>query len=559
MPRPPVNAPDGQPGTVALLAIPALVACLVAFPSIGGGFVRDDHEYVRTNPHVQGPAGLGVIFSSTFPPTRPLGLYRPVTTLSLRADRLVRTKSEPGVFHLTNMALAAIASALVAALGRRLGLAPRYALASGVVFAAHAARSEAVCWISGRAEDLLCVFAIGALVVAAGPKGSWRGPLAAALAILAAWSKEQGFVLAALLPMLPGLARRDRIARTIWVALGLCAAFAVRWWVVGGVSLAPGMAVLDGFGFGSRCLAGAELLCRYVAMIVWPNPLLVEYDESRIVTGAASVAAIAGAAIAAGTITAVVRWPKYPRAAFAVVLFVIPLVPVLNVFVRTGEIFAERFLALPTAGAALLVGLAAARIGRAGTGLMWGAAFALAVVSGLRATDWKSERSACDAQMRDAPDAAGSMWMMATSLLLPEGGTRPADPRDRAQARALLESAVRVDPGHVPARLTLSVVREQDRAATGGPVSSDEIAFLEESVRRAPAMPQLHGLLGLALRRAGRASDAKLAFERELSIMPTDGTASENLANILEQAGDPDGAARVRANQRRAVEAARSR
>src|SRR5207249_2770023 len=86
-------------------------------------------------------------------------------------------------------------------------------------------------------------------------------------------------------------------------------------------------------------------------------PLVNQYDEPALPVCWMYVVAGVLAVLA----PAVLFLRRRPRAAFAAALFLVPLVPVLNVFYRTGEVFAERFLCLPLAGLSALVGISPAR------------------------------------------------------------------------------------------------------------------------------------------------------------------------------------------------------
>ena len=104
----------------AVLAVAFAAAVLVGLPSIDGSFIRDDVDYVSLNPHVTIPAGIIEVFSSPFQPLMSLGLYRPVTTLSLRLDVILGGEEHRAIFHATNLLLAGLSAALVAVLAWRL-------------------------------------------------------------------------------------------------------------------------------------------------------------------------------------------------------------------------------------------------------------------------------------------------------------------------------------------------------------------------------------------------------------------------------------------------------
>jgi hypothetical protein len=83
------------------------------------------------------------------------------------------------------------------------------------------------------------------------------------------------------------------------------------------------------------------------------------------------------------------------------------------------------------------------------------------------------------------------------------------------------------------------------RVASGAPPTERELAFLAETARRCPRLPQAQGMLGAALFEAGRREEARAALEKEIANMPLDVEAPTLLARIHEDAGRSDAAAAV--------------
>src|SRR5262249_38968463 len=96
-------------------------------------------------------------------------------------------------FHLTNVALHALASVLVVVLGRRLyGLG--FAFFGGVLFALHPASHEAIFWVAARFDLLATCFMLASLLwlMRDGTLSYWLGVGSFALALL---SKESALSL----------------------------------------------------------------------------------------------------------------------------------------------------------------------------------------------------------------------------------------------------------------------------------------------------------------------------------------------------------------------------
>jgi tetratricopeptide (TPR) repeat protein len=541
----------------AAIVLPMALAVLVGLPALDGTFVRDDWVYVPLNPLVAGEASVGEVLRSSFHPEHAIGLYRPLTTLSFLSNWR-QAGETPRVYHATNLALAGIAAGLVAALLLAWGLGPMLAGLGAALYAAHPARSEAVLWIAARSELLMTVFALLALVAAQRLRGALRWPACALAAVAAAYSKEQGFVLVALVPLLPGLSRRERVAALATLLAALSAAFAWRWHVLGapgpggGMQVLPNATPLELAGFGLHHLG------RYVRLLFWPAPLINEYDDPVPPVG--WTWGVLGAAVA--LLGPVLLAARRPRAAFAVLSFVVPLVPVLNVVYRTGEIFAERFLCLPLAGFAALAALGAAALPRRFAAVAASALAAVVLVLAARfydrARDWTSQRVLVEAGLRDAPDVGGSHHMVAADLL-DEFGLNQPDPDDLARAGQYLVRALELSPQRSGAAMSLGKTRLR-RAARAKDDDPARVRDLEEAARlfraaiqASPDVAQARGALGVTLAYLGRLDEAEAMMREELSLHPREFRAALNLARILDDAKRPDEARTVREEALRAT------
>lgn len=537
------------PRRLLLRLVPALVAIAVGLPAIDGEFVRDDWLYVVTNPHVIAPVSLHEMFSEPFQPDNELGLYRPVTTLSFRVDlilSLVLTGKAPHpvVFHLTNLLLAAAAAVLVFELGRRLGLGEPGAFAAALLFAAHPGRGEAVLWISGRAENLMTAGSLAALVLAAGPRFRGRPFLVFATTLLAFLSKEQAAVVPILVFLLPVDGLRARLRAAAPAALAVGGGVLVRALVLRTLGPKGAQQVMGEFGFGSRVLHGLAFLGDYARLALWPHPLRNEYDDPAPTVPVAPLAM--GLIVAAGLALSLLR--RKPRATFGLALFVLPLAPVLNVVWRTGESFAERFLALPVAGVALALALPSLRVARLAL-LPLVLALPGALVFFDRARDFADERTLYEAQLADAPEAGASSWLLASHLNAadPARGGDPAA-RDPALVRRILELAdegVRRAPHATIARLEYAKhLTEFARAPGNGQVNLNALREAEkharEAIRLSPHLAEPYGVLGQVLALFGRVDEAAEAFTKALAVEPRDTRAATFLVQIHERRGETD-------------------
>uniref|UniRef100_A0A669CV90 Transmembrane O-mannosyltransferase targeting cadherins 4 n=1 Tax=Oreochromis niloticus TaxID=8128 RepID=A0A669CV90_ORENI len=151
----------------------ALVALLCFINSYDGEFVFDDSEAIVNNKDLRPATPLNNIWSNDFWGTNLSSnsshkSYRPLTVLTFRLNYLVAGGLHPVGFHVLNIILHAVISALMIDVfailigglaydekGRILNHAPKTSLLAAVFFAAHPVHTESVAGIVGRA-DLLC-------------------------------------------------------------------------------------------------------------------------------------------------------------------------------------------------------------------------------------------------------------------------------------------------------------------------------------------------------------------------------------------------------------------
>jgi protein O-mannosyl-transferase len=210
---------------IVLVAALALHAHTVAFGFTG----LDDRDLiVGDRAFLADPSNLLRVFGRSYlHVVDPSHVYwRPLVTASYVLDAQW-SGERPWGYHATNVVLYPVASVLVLALLRRLGLGRALALAGALVLAVHPALASAVAWIPGRNDTLLAVMALASWVLFLEKR--WLAHLV--FFALALTAKETALVLPVLwgLQLAGGHGRRDR--RRGWVA-GAWAALVVARFVV---------------------------------------------------------------------------------------------------------------------------------------------------------------------------------------------------------------------------------------------------------------------------------------------------------------------------------------
>ena len=417
--------------------VAALVALLVYLPALGNRFALDDGPIVERNPVAHSLGAAAAAFAHPYwPPEHGAGLWRPMVIASFAADWQLSGGS-PAWLHLSNALLHALVTALLV-----LVLAPYItvagALVGGLVFAVHPVHVEAVANLVGRAELLVALGLLAAILFAraarrAGAEGrpSWPYEAATLLAVLfGLLSKEHAVVAIAFLWLddraRPGESGRLRPRLFVGVAVLTVAWLLVRRAVEGGLSfqaVAPTFFHLGAMGRISTMLPAFLVVMRLLA---WPfdlspdyHPMVVPRLEHPTATGVFALLVLAS------VITlALLLWRRHRAASLALLIVGVAWAPTSNLLFPTGIVLAERTLYLASVGIALLAAIGAdalqARIGTRRAALA--AILVLVPFSGTtvaRIPVWRSTRDLVIAGLLAHPEsykvhqsAARVLWRM---------------------------------------------------------------------------------------------------------------------------------------------------
>ena len=387
-----------------------VAAVALYLPTVRHGFVQDDRAIIASNPaaHSIG-AGLRAFDDPYWPRETGAGLYRPVTILSYAVDWTI-SGGRPGWLHFMNALWHGLATVLLVLLLAR-WLPPLGATAAGLVFAWHPVHVEAVASLVGRAELLVAVGILGAVLAAR--RRQWA--VAVLCAALAMFSKEHGVIVGVVILLDRWLQPSDErpYATGFWIALALVTiGFLAAWLVVGWVGESDQAAVFYDRGTWGRLAIALPAVLRAAMLLVWPASLSTDYNPQVLParTGM-SIAAVLGIVVLIA-VPATALWcrRRAPAIAFAAGIAALSYLPTTNLFYSAGVVLAERNLYLPAALPAALVGWAATWVA-ARRGLR-PAAVAVAIVaiacewrSFARLPAWRDNRSQLVTLLADHPES----------------------------------------------------------------------------------------------------------------------------------------------------------
>jgi protein O-mannosyl-transferase len=512
-----------------LLLIPALAHAA----TLGFDFVFDDNLVVLEDPLIVGPLDLQAVFRSEVRVANvSLGYYRPLITLSYRADRALWGLNPAG-YHLSNLLWHLLATLLVYLVASRTTGRPMAAWIAAALFALLPAHAEAVGWIQGRVDLVSGSLVLGALLALlhAREAGRRAAPGFSALAglafLLALLAKESAAVFPLAWMAWEATPQRAGSPRDRWRSLLIRMAplllagllyLTLRRWAVGSLvgfplSFSPialrGLAVLSLLGEYGRILLAPDISLNFHrALWVTPTP--------GVVAAACLVALLLG-----GGLLALWRWrrPLFPWAAWVPILLLPPLLFALYAPApERGFFTAERFLYLPSVGWCVLLGalihlVIERQAPHAGPTWGWVSCGALlvgyAALTALRLQPWAEATEfyrAMQTQSGLSPATRSLVHNNLGRLYLERGESRPAQEE--------FQAALRIRPDQVSTLNNLGVLLiREGRPAEARP-------WLETAIRLNPAHAEAYGNLGAALEAEGDLPAARQAYEAGLRVAP---------------------------------------
>jgi protein O-mannosyl-transferase len=359
MPRTSIDKRDAAAYAVILAAVS------VSFiNALANGFVYDDLHLITMNTRLRmGWEGIPVIFSTGYWQTGG-GLYRPLSILALLFEHALGGYN-PFIYHLDNVLLHFVCSLLVYVISKQLLKGRSAALFAAVLFAVHPVHTEAVAWVSGKAELLSALFTLVSFwLYLKEPGRRLFTALSYTAFFLALMSKETAVVLPILLAayiMLysPGQGLSGRLKK----AAGLypyAAVFVIyiliRFAVIGKLGPTGEEAILWNLTPYNLFLEMCEALYNYMRLGFFPVSLHMDYfflPAKTIFYYRVAVPLVLTALIA-------VFARRLARTSgpflFAALWFYIALLPVSNI-IPIGIIMSERAMYLPSVGICMILGL----------------------------------------------------------------------------------------------------------------------------------------------------------------------------------------------------------
>jgi len=561
-----IGAPERRGRGQGLGAAAVLVAAtaVVYANSFGVPFLLDDRSAIAENPSIRSLLRLGRILR---PPDLSSTGGRPLLNLSLAANYAWSGEQAWG-YHLANLLVHICAGLVLFGIVRRTlqlpALRGRYqsvALPLGFLTAAlwmlHPLQTEAVTYISQRAESLMGLFYLLALYCfirsveslevgrrvparplsppelrSEGVAGARRPTsyVFAGLSILACLLGTATKEVMMTAPLVVLLYDRAFISRSFLEAigrrpryyLGLAASWLFLGFLIVGTHLGHrSIGFQSGVSGLSYALTELKVVAKYLALSIWPHPLVFDYGPEVLVAGFRPVAGYALLVLAA-VIGAAIAWRRSKPLGFLAISFFILLAPTSSFVPIPLQPMAESRMYLPLASVVTIVALAAyAACGRRAFAFLAIAAVALGLLTFRRNRDYRSAVSIWEDTIAKWPETSRGQYSLGVAL----GKTPGREP----EAIAHYEEALRLKPDYAEAQGNYAIALAQLPGR-----EPEALAHFEESLRLDPSLALIHFSYGAALEKIpGRAPEAIAQYEQALEITPDYPEAENNLANLL--------------------------
>jgi len=401
--------------------IPALGALVLLSlgVSLGGEFVWDDRPLIVENVLVKNADRLDEMLTRGFWESddnhdRFRAFYRPLISLSYFVDHAI-WGPKPFGFHLTNLLLHFACCLLVLRLGLDERLDPRAAFAGAALFAVHPVHVESVAWISGRTDLIASAFVFGAFVCHTRRANGRSFRLASWLLFAAAlYSKEVAATFPAIVFASNWLKGQGR--GRLRGALAAAAPF----FAILGVYMISRSSALGGAGEPAYTLepvawiaTGIFVVGRYITLLLLPLGLDAHYPYSTFETLIDPRVMVAAVIL---VVLGFAAWRLARAKSPALLWFVwvgLTLTPMLAFGYFGDVLLADRFLYLPSAGAALLAAYgvhAAIRLERSQARLVSAAVGLALVVLGAMAASrsrvWVDDHRLFTKMLETSPNSA---------------------------------------------------------------------------------------------------------------------------------------------------------
>ena len=553
-------------GEINALLTAALILCatLPYLNTLLNGFVYDDNRQVLDNPYLKSFHFLPQVFGTTvwsFVGMQGVSnYYRPMMTLGYVVCYHLFGPLAYG-FHLVNICLHVGVVLLVFTVARRLFDDRAIAFVAACLFAVHPIHTEAVAWVAAVTTldvTFFYLLTFWLFLKMARPRGEvspWVTIVAVVSFALTILSKEQALTFPLMAMIYEHFFRADRAETSLWQKLRRYGDF----WLMDFAyvlfriehlgAFAPQIQ-LSRLGWYPSLLSALALVGQYLGKLFWPVQLCAYYVFQKG-TSVLEPRVLAGiAALVVSALVFALLFRRNRRTSFGFIWFFVTLAPVLDIRYLAGNVFAERYLYLPSVGFCWLLGWVGVKLWREIAGRHIVSRYTLVATScalGLlmaarvaaRNRDWRTDVALYSQTLKVSPratnirenlgvvawnhgriDEAEKQWSIALNLnpnspiTLTNLGLVYAKRKEYLKAEHYFREAMLRKPDYTDPHLNLgSLMMDLGRF-------QEAEWQLRAAVALSPLIPSCHNKLGKLYLKEGRLSEAAQQFSQSVRAAP---------------------------------------
>ncbi|MFC1645917.1 tetratricopeptide repeat protein [Candidatus Omnitrophota bacterium] len=495
--------------------------------SLDGQFIWDDVHLVRDNLNIRSPSNILKIFTTNVTPSmrQSFSFYRPLMIFTYALDYYFWKLNVRG-YHLTNTILH-----ILAALGLYWLISIIFkdnflSLLASLLFVAHPIHTEAVTYISGRADPLAAIFIILCCVFYIKQlenRSIGNYVLMIISCLLALFSKENSLILPMLLLIYHYSFKKKFALREFLSIIVITLVFAVVRFTF--LKLIVGSIVSE-TSLLQRAAGFFVAIVSYNRLMVLPFNLHMEYVLRLF---AFSVPKVIGGIILLISllIYAIKARNKNTLMSFSILWFFIALFPVSNLY-PINAYMAERWLYLPSIGFFLIVAKALTSLFRIRRFRVVSLMFIISLLSFYSLLTvkqneyWQEPISFFERTLRYVKNSPRLYYNL---------GCLYQDTGEHKEAIALYNKAIQINPKHAETYHNLGSVY--------GDIGKHEeaIVFYKKTLQIDPEYAQAYNNLGIAYNNTGKYEEAIVFSNKALEVDPEYAEAYNNLAVVCNNIG----------------------
>jgi tetratricopeptide (TPR) repeat protein len=506
-----------------------IVAGIVVYANaLTGEFVLDDHHLVEDNVYIKSYSHMTRFFTEDIGAgaASRFRYYRPLQMVTYAIDYSL-WKLNPIGYHVSNVLFHIATACCLFWLLALLFHDKVLSLIASVVYVVHPVHTEAVAYISGRADVLAALFMIMALIAYVRHHASGRRSaycLMLASYVCALLSKESSLVLPFVF-VLYHYTFNIKFKRTQFLPVVLVTTLygLVRLTVLR--SMLPAAAHTS--TFVERLPGFFVAIASYLRLLLIPHNLHMEYGD--ILFSMAHPLALVGLLASGGLLFYAFKKRGSDKIVFfSIVWFFITIAAVSNVY-PVGAYMAEHWLYIPSIGLFLLLarGLRyALTIGHLRRRVVFAVIALVLIYAALSMSQnryWRSDVAFSEATLESAPDSVLALNALGISYRR-EGKTD--------EAIAAYKKALVVDPHYVESYINLGFLYYKQGAR------EKAIALYRKAIEKNPGYAEPYNNLGIIYSEIGDHDEAERLYKKAIEVGPTYAKAYNNLALLHHDRGN---------------------